>query len=296
MNDNQYGVLLAVGPDGIHDGALDFAAAEALRRDTGVELLHVVHALVTPPSEVGQAESIDRVMSKVGRAVLTEASDTMRHRLGTRAPLSVQLLYGRVAPTIADRAATAELVVLERRAIGAVERSLTMSVSTRVAAHAAAPVVVVPRDWSAADVEERPVTAGVDHPTAALGQVEAAAAYARALHRPLVALHALWLAEPYQNVIFAEHGRGDWVKQATVELERSLSRIGDLGELDLRLDVRWARPTEALVAATRTSSVVVLSRRRPEHVGAHLGPVTRAVLQNADGPVMVVDRTQPISG
>lgn len=292
MNTNEYGVLLAVGADGVRDGVLDLAASEAIGRGTGVELLHVVHSLVVASSEVDEVEPVDRVMSKVGREVLTDAATRMRHRLGVKLPVSTQLLYGRVASTISARAAGAEVVVLERRDAGSVERMLTMAVSSRVAAHAAAPVVVVPRTWSSTAADDRPLTVGVDHAPDALGQVEAAADYACVTHRPLVALHAVWLAKPYQDMTFMDYERRhQWVTDATAELERSLGKLADRDGLDLRYDVRWARPTETLVEATRTSSLLILSRRAPGHRGGHLGPITRAVLQHADGPVMLVDRT-----
>src|SRR5262245_30437575 len=117
MSYDGYGVLVAVGADGIGDGALDLAASEARRRGTGVELLHVVHSLVVASSAVGQAESVDRVMSKVGRRVLTDAAARMRLRLDDRQPLTTQILYGPVAATLVERAADADLVVLERRAV-----------------------------------------------------------------------------------------------------------------------------------------------------------------------------------
>ena len=292
MNSNEFGVLVAVGPDGIRDGSLDFAASEALRRDTGVELLHVVHSLVIVPAAVEQAASVDRVMSKVGREVLTDVSARMRDRLEGRQPVSTQLLYGPIAATITERASDADVVVLERRAVGALERLLTMSVSSRVASHADVPVVVVPQTWSAAAVAGQPIVVGVDHAPDALGQVEPAAEYARSVGRPLVALHAVWLAEPYQDMVFMDYGRREWVQDATAELDRSLAKLHEQEDLVLSHDLRWAPPTDALVEATRTSSLVVLSRRPAGHLGgAHLGPITRAVLQHAEGPVMLVDRT-----
>ena len=297
MNGNEYGVLLAVGADGVRDGAIDLAAAEALRRGTGVELLHVVHALVATPSEADQVAAIGRVMSKVGRDVLTDAAGRLRQRVGDRAPITAQLLEGRVATTILDRAARAELVVLERRAIGPVERFLTMSVSTRVAAHARVPVVVVPRTWRSADAADLPITVGVDDVADPASQVAPAAAYARASDRPLVVLHAVWLAEPYQNADFLRVDRPVWMEHATERLEKSLASAQAGRDLDLSLDVRWARPSDALVDATRASSLLVLSRRGPEHAGpSHLGPVTRSVLQHAEGPVMLVDRSASAPG
>lgn len=290
MSSNEYGVVLAVGPDGCQDGAIEVAASEAVRRGTGLELLHVVHSLAAP-ADPEQLQSIDQAMGRVGRVVLTEVSAKARARVRDRVPVSTQLLYGPVSATLVDRAARADLVVLERRDAGTVERVLTMSVSSRVAAHTSTPVVVVPHTWAAVQ-ESLPVTAGVDRPEDALAQVEEAAAYARETGRPLVVLHAVWLAEAYHELAYIDDNRQRWLRQAAADLERHLKPLADADDPQLRLDVRWQRPADALVEATRTSSVLVLSRRNPRLLGgAHLGPVTRAVLQHAEGLVLVADRT-----
>lgn len=290
MSSYEYGVVLAVGADGCQDGAIDVATSEALRRRTGVELLHVVHSIAAS-ADPEQLQSIDQAMGRVGRVVLTEASAKARARVGDRVPVSTQLRYGPVAATLVERASDADLVVLQRRDAGTVERVLTMSVSSRVAAHTSTPVVVVPQAWAASD-EPLPVTVGVDRTEDAMSQVDAAASYARETGRPLVVMHAVWVGEPYHELAYMEDNRRRWMHEATAELERNLKPIADAGGPELRLDVRWQRPSDALVEATRTSSVLVLSRRSPRRLGgAHLGPVTRAVLQHAEGLVLVADRT-----
>lgn len=177
MTTNEYGVLVAVGPDGIHDGALDLAGAEAVRRGTGVELVHVVHSLVSAPSSVEQMQSLDKTLTRVGREVLTDAADRLRARVEGRAPMTTEIISGPVAGTLAVRAADADLVVMERRETGRAERLLTMSVSTRVAAHTTTPVVIVPERWKHRYEEASlPVTVGVDRALDAPSQVENALA------------------------------------------------------------------------------------------------------------------------
>ena len=290
MSENEFRVLVAVGPDGVRDGTLDFAAAEALQRGTGVELVHVVHSLVVVPSRTDQVQALDTALLRVGRTVLTDAAERMRTRVDGAVPLTTEILSGPVPTTIAARAAERDLVVLERRDPDVVDRLLTMSVSTRVAAHAKVPVVVVPHGWAPA-AGPLPVTVGVDHPIEAAGQVETAAAYAVTSGRELRVLHAMWLAEPYQDTFFVNHTREQWTAEADLELQLALEKMRDLGTPVTRV-VRWVRPVDALVDATHRSAVLVLSRR-PDHGphGTHLGPVTRAVLRHAACPVMVVDRT-----
>jgi nucleotide-binding universal stress UspA family protein len=291
MVESEIGVLVAVGPDGIHDGVLDVAAAQALRLGLGVELLHVVHSVVVAvPTSIDQVSSIDRALTEVGRAVLGDAAERLRPRLEGRVPLTVEIGFGPVARTIAQRGSRGKLIVLERRSTDRLERLLTMSVSTSVAAHAHVPVVVVPSTWSSAPGAALPVTVCVDRPLDAEVEVPPALAHARALDRPLVVLHAAWLAEPYQDVVFASGSPRQWIDEATHELHSSLKGVPG-AEADLTCDVRWGRPVDTLVKASQTSSLLVLHRRpatRP--MAAHLGPVTRAVLRHSACPVLVIDR------
>lgn len=290
MTATEYGVLVAVGPEGIHDGALTFAAAEALRRGTGVELFHVVHSLMTVPASAEQMQALDVSLTECGRLRLTDASNRLRPLLDDQVPMTAEIRTGPVAAEITERAAAADLVVLERRDVGTVERLLTMSVSTRVAAHALVPVAVVPETWAPQPEDELPVVVGVDTPTDPVGQVEAALAYAGASGRSLEVLHAAWLAEPWEDLAFGNYSRDRWVQDADHELEMALAKLPETS-VEITREVQWRRPVDALVGATRRSAVLVLNRRAEHALAPHLGSTTRAVLRHARGPVLVVDRT-----
>lgn len=286
MTSTEYGVLVAVGPNGIHDGALTFAADEALRRGTGVELLHVVHSAVTVPSTAEEMQLLDAALTEAGRRALTDAAERLRNRV----PVATEIRTGPVAASITDRAAVADLVVLERRDVGTVERLLTMSVSTRVAAHARVPVAVVPQSWAAPADADLPVVVGVDTPTDPLGQVEGALAYAEAAGRRLEVLHATWLVEPWQDVPLSVDSRDHWIRVGERELVTALEKL-PATPVEVTIDVQWRRPIDALVGASRRSAVLVLNRRAERPLSPHLGSTTRAVLRHAAGPVLVVDRS-----
>lgn len=293
MND-ELGVVVAVGPDGLGEGAISFAAAEAGRRGTGIELLHVAHSVANVPANPNRIPLFDAGLMRVGHEMLTDAASRMRHAVAAGVPVSTEIVFGPVAKTIAERVLHADVVILERRDAGAVERFFTMSVSTAVAAHTHTPVVVVPRHWTADASAPLPVAVGVDWPSEALGQVQTALEYAHVAGRDLVVLHAAWLDTPYQASLLVTYPSRRWVAEAEQELTRSLAKLMDhevAHGVSIAEKVVWARPVEALVEATKHSAVVVMSRRHVEHVGAHLGPITRAVLRHAEGPVMVVDRT-----
>jgi nucleotide-binding universal stress UspA family protein len=289
--ETELGILVAVGPDGLGDGTLNLAASEALRRGMGVELLHVIHAVVVRvPPRVDEETDVDRLVNKVGREVLSSAADRMRQRVGDRVAVDANLLYGPIGSTIGDRGSKGQLIVLERRDVGTLERVLTMSVSSRVAAHASVPVLVVPHSWSSERASRLPITVGVTSTDDIRSEVPQTLEFARATGRPLVVFHASWIAEPYQPAVFSDYSPERWVADTRREFEPALADVVGPDD-DVTLDVRWARPVDALIDATRRSAQLVLGRRtatRP--LAAHLGPVTRAVLHHAECPVLVVDR------
>lgn len=291
MDVTEIGVLVAVGPDGIGDGALEVAATEARRLGVGIELLHVAHTqVVTVPTRDEHELALGRAHTQVGHHVLTEAVDRLEALVEGQVPITSEIVEGQVARTIVERGTATRLIVLEAREIGPMGRLVTRSVSTNVAAHAHVPVLVVPRAWTSAVGADLPITLGIDEPLDVKHEAPAALELARATSRHLVVLHAAWIAEPYQGVAFVGYPMKQWLEDAYHELDTALSGMVTEGDV-VTCDVHWARPVDALVRATQRSSLLVLSRRpatRP--LAPHLGPVTRAVLHHAECPVMIADR------
>lgn len=291
MDETRIGVLVAVGPDGIGDGALEVAAAEALRLAVGIELLHVAHShAVTVPTRAEHERAVDQAHAAVGHEVLTDAARRLEALLDGQAPVSREIVHGPVARTIVERGDEARLIVLEAREVSPVGRLVTRSVSTSVAAHACTPVLVVPQAWTGSVGADLPITVGIDEPLDVKHDAPAALERARETGRPLVVLHAAWIAEPYQGVAFVGYPLQQWLDDAHRELSAALAGM-TVPEDVVTCDVHWARPVDALVRATQRSSLLVLTRRpttRP--LAPHLGPVTRAVLHHTECPVLVVDR------
>ena len=73
-------------------------------------------------------------------------------------------------------------------------------------------------------------------------------------------LAGAWLAEAYQDTVFVNHTRRQWTTEADAELRRGLRKLDGTGA-EVTHHVPWARPVDALVAASHRSSVLVLSRQ-----------------------------------
>jgi nucleotide-binding universal stress UspA family protein len=139
------------------------------------------------------------------------------------------------------------------------------------------------------------VTVGVDVPDQSRLVLEAAAVAARERDADLHVLHTWWLPSVYEQVL-RERGREEaWQERARAEVQRvvdALSADPDsaLAEVSVRVDTRRAHAADALLAAAHDSDLVVVGRHDPlVPLGSHLGPIARAVLRDAECPVMLVD-------
>lgn len=270
--------------------AVRLAAREAMLRRLP---LRIVTATLWP--EIQQRPGRDfepperRALADVD-ATLLEAADLATEilppsRVGTVAaiePTDSALLY---------ESRFADLIVVGTRGLGAVRHVLLGSVSGKLAAHAACPVLVVP-DGVGQDEADTPVLVGVEDAEDSAPALEAAFAEARLHRAPVRALHAValpLLAGPaamapmaYEHIV-----RPD---DATALLQRALApfraRYPDVAA-DTTI-VEGPAPYE-LVEAGHTARMLVLAHRRRTGADAVLhGSVTRGVLHHATCPVLVV--------
>lgn len=138
---------IVVGVDGSETSrhALRWAAEEA--RSHGSQL-HVIHAWEVPTLAVGTGVSPGRRTARPD-AQHEEASklvaDVVRDELGDNPPGDVRTSIGRgsAAGVLLDAARDADLLVVGSRGLGGFSGLLLGSVSSKMAAHAPCPVVIV---------------------------------------------------------------------------------------------------------------------------------------------------------
>lgn len=186
--------------------------------------------------------------------------------------------------------------MLQRRRLSGRRRAVTRSTSSGVAAHAHVPVVSVPDGWIAPSGDRKPVvTVGVDIPERCRGTLRTALAQARSRDATLRVLHTWWFPSVYNDIIMDRLEDEDWSRHAREELRHLLHEIDsedgrDLSDLSLRVVTRQAHAADALVEAARDSVLLVIGRHDPLiPLGSHLGPVARAVLREAECPVLLAD-------
>ncbi|MFJ8435276.1 universal stress protein [Kitasatospora sp. NPDC094019] len=151
------GRRIVVGIDGSapSGAALRWAVGQAALTGAGV---HAVAAWEPPSLHGWRVPLPDDDFERTARRTLTAEVDEV---LGRDRPVPVEesLLPGHPAEVLLELAEGAELLVLGSRGRGAFARTLLGSVSTRCAAHASCPVVIVRADGAAAVPSRPPATA-----------------------------------------------------------------------------------------------------------------------------------------
>ena len=276
-------VVVAVDGSAAGLPTVDWAADEAFRRGVGLILLH---ASVREHYEPGIACEGDPVSElKAVQEVLFAAAERVRARC-PELPLDTQVVDAEPVAALLALAHLAPLLVLGARGRGGSQGLLLGSVSLRVAARAAFPVVVVRGIVPDHEPGHRPrVVLGTGpHKSPALTDFAVGEALLRQADLDLV--HA-WRSAADASRAFAlmdttaEHVHRllttapRWVQQgAGVHLERK-SAPGN--------------PVEVLLHEARGADLLVVgARRRHGHLGLQLGPVNHAMLHHAPCPVVVV--------
>lgn len=277
---------IVVGVDGsVHArAALHWAADEARRTARGLYLLHAADIdWLVVASIIGRPE--DRTARD---DVLDAAIEDLRERYPD-VDVTARVTTGSPARDLVEASRDAHEVVLGTH--GATRSGGVLgSVADAVAAHAACPVVLVPHEEA---VHRRgPVVVGVDGSPESARAVECALEHAALRGASVVALHAWWL-EFVDGYVVTTPGSPEWCR-AEARMHEAVAHVVDDArrhrpEVDLRVELIRSPAAKALAEASRTAALVVVgSRGRGGFTGLILGSVTRQLLPQAAGVVVVV--------
>ncbi|WP_369249509.1 universal stress protein [Streptomyces sp. R41] len=294
---------VTVGLDGSPESraAAEWAAREAELRGLPLKVVHVWEPVPEPMAQAPLlgAETQQHWTERIPR----EAADGIRVR-HPGAEVVMEQLSGRPAEVLPGAAKDAELLVLGSRGMSGVGGFMVGSVGLAVVAHAERPVVLVRAGEQAADEHTmdpsgvpsasapfRPVVLGLD--TANPDDALIGFAFQAALLRgtSLRVVHG-WNEPPY----IAYGMPPDLEMNARIAAEEAAAVSEALrpwrqkySAVDVVEDSLSGKAANHLVDASREASLVVIGRRvRRSPLGAHIGPVTHAVLHHATAPVAVV--------
>ncbi|HSS68580.1 MAG TPA: universal stress protein [Nocardioidaceae bacterium] len=276
------------GPGGLR--AAEYAAMLAREHNLTVRLVHAYHLIGVATPAMVPIESADTL-----RAFGQNALRAATRRVKDAAPLTEvdsTLVMGSAPAALINASKSAALVVVGRNPTHGLERMLTGSTSTPVAARAHAPVVSVPAQWSHSNDTAR-VVVGTDGSTQ--GRAALAFAFDEATRRgSTLTVVRVWAVPPSWAVDVAHRpSEQEWREDAEIALAEDLA-----GYSEQYPDVAVTRIVERSSATARVlldhgadASLLVIGARGHGGVpGLDMGMVARNVLAHAGVPVAVVHR------
>jgi nucleotide-binding universal stress UspA family protein len=277
---------VVVGVDGSERNvaALEWAVADAVRRDRPLHLVSVACKATTPPQPWTEDSTIQYSVAETERMV-----ERVRRRHGAGlAEMTVEVPVGVPSRQLVKTLRPGDELVVGRRGVGPAERVILGSTSIEAAGRSPVPTVIVPDDWDEAQHASGRVVAGVDgteRDDAVLGLAFRFASVGRA---PLVVVHAWEEPPPYAR-------EGDRVRALTKEAEAALAErlapwLARFPALDVTCQAPAVAPGRALLDASADASMVVLGRYAGVHhlLGFSGFSTCRKVLHHARCPVSVV--------
>lgn len=284
-NPTRRGVLVAVDGSDTSHKALRWAAREARSRGTG---LTIAHCYYWPSSGLGAMDAIGFLMEGLAKDSedLLSAAKTAARELAPELEITVRSHVGAPVATLVEMSKHYEVTVLGSRGLGGFKGMLLGSVSTGLVANALSSVVVVRGDDDLdSPSSAAPIVVGVDPSEA--GQSALVEAFALAARREctLVAVHATQVA----GRIDPEQERA-WQDSVAADLDAQIAPLAArYPGVKVEPVIYRDRATAALLARAQTARLLVVGTRgRSELKGVLLGSTSRALVQHAPCPVMVV--------
>lgn len=287
---------VVVGVDGSNHSraALEWAAAEAVRR--GVEL-RIVHALGMPLV----VSAYDPTRFRPTDEINEQATDVLKSAADRARELQPSVSVGTVtameeAPlALLRQSRRHDLIVIGTRGLGTIAAMFVGSVSIRVAAQAPCPVVVVPSDDQGrpATTKLDRVVVGVDGSANANRALELATDLAAESNGELVLVNSWDVPYPYDPVAMTAAGyqpQHEVFEQQSDQLVTELvdEIVKPRADVDVSVVRTQSNPVDALLkAADGAGAIVVGSRGRGSVRGLLLGSVSQGVLHRAKIPVVV---------
>lgn len=282
---------VVVGADGSASSrrAVDWAAAEAVRRDVPVLIVYVAEWAgmgfpgVEPVSE--------RELLALGDELVAGELARVRAQLPSVQAVDV-LTTGDAWVVLVEASHRASLVIVGARGLGPVTGRLLGAVSQKVAAYAPGPVMIV-REEAPAEMPG-PVVVGADPADPAIEALRYAFEEAGRRGVGVVVVAAV---RQFRTAFRREQAAADALDRAEQDQQQLTDLVTQLAsEYDIHAEAQYVGepPVDALLDAAGTESLLVVGNRgRASLVEVVLGSVTTAVISRAAAVTVV--RVQPSS-
>lgn len=277
---------IVVGVDGSEpsERALIWAAETAARNNAA---LIIAHGGESP----SKAEQEREELSEFSRGLLREAVATAVDATGV-SEVSTVLSEDPPADVLLGMSETADMIVVGTHGKGWIVGALLGSVTSRVAAHAHCPVIVVPEGWRAPEAEDvRAVTVGVSPSPSGHDALEFAFAEAERRGVPLLAVRS-WAefdwTTPTRSFL---SGSNDSLRHEQQDLLTTLVEAAWKRHptVEVAIELSTEPVYRALHAAAARADLLVLGcRHADDYRFSRLGPIASRLLHSSACPVAIV--------
>lgn len=242
---------------------------------------------MVPPQELFddlQAETMEKIDE--ARAIAHEMAPDIRigHTIAEGSPIDMLLEMSR----------DVTMIVMGSRGLGGLSGMVMGSVSAAVVSHAESPVVVVREDNELSeDSQYGPVVIGVDGSEISRQATEIAFAEASARGAELVAVHTWMDMQVQASLAGLSAAQQQWEEVEREQSEMLGAQLAPLiekyPEVTVKKVITRDRPVRALVEQAEGAQLLAVgSHGRGGFRGMLLGSTSRALLQSAPCPMMVV--------
>lgn len=287
-------VVVAVDGSPASDNAVKWAANTAnkrgvpLRLATSYTMPQFLYAEGMVPPEDLFKELQDEALN------LVEKARAIAHEVAPDILIGHTIAEGSPIDMLLDMSNDVTMIVLGSRGLGGLSGMVLGSVSAAVVSHAHCPVVVVREDNAVTESNKYgPVVVGVDGSDVSAKATEYAFQEADARGAELVAVHTWMDMQAQSSLAGLAAAQNQWEEIEAQQIQVLRDRIAPLVEkypdVQVKKIITRDRPVRALSEQSEDAQLLVVgSHGRGGFRGMLIGSTSRALLQSAPCPMMVV--------
>lgn len=291
-------VVVAVDGSPASENAVRWAANTAMKRGVPLRLAasYTMPQFMYAEGMVPPQELFDELQEEAMEKV--EKARGIAHEVAPDIKVGYTVAEGSPIDMLLDMSNSVTMIVMGSRGLGGLSGMVMGSVSAAVVSHAHCPVVVVREDNNVTPENKYgPVVVGVDGSEISQQATDFAFAEAAARGAKLVAIHT-WMDMQVQASLAglaAAQQEWDVVEDEQTQLlqERLEPLLKQYPQVEVEMVIARDRPIRALVDNAKDAQLLVVgSHGRGGFRGMLLGSTSRALLQSAPCPLVVVRPTE----
>lgn len=287
-------VVVAVDGSDASNNAVRWAANTAMKRGVPLRLAasYTMPQFLYAEGMVPPQELFDELQAETMEKI--EAARDIAHEVAPEIKIGYTIAEGSPIDMLLEMSSDVTMLVMGSRGLGGLSGMVMGSVSAAVVSHANCPVVVVREDNHVTELNKYgPVVVGVDGSDISQMATDFAFAEAQARGCKVMAVHTWMDMQVQASLAGLAAAQQEWNviedEQTALLHERLEPLLSKYPDVEVEMVITRDRPVRALVdAATDAQLLVVGSHGRGGFRGMLLGSTSRALLQSAPCPMVVV--------